>query len=78
MKSRLDYMSVRKNGSAMIMTIVVALVLGLAIFFSLLQYTKELGAFQEQKSAIDVASLAAARALSKVVVEIRFLIHRAL
>jgi len=53
----------------MILTLVVTLFLGLALFLFGLEYSKELGAFQEQRAAIDVASLAAAKDLSKIVVE---------
>ncbi len=53
----------------MIVTLAVTLVLGLALFLFGLEYAKELGSFQEQKAAIDVASLAAAKDLSKIVVE---------
>jgi len=68
MITRRNYVSARRNGSAMVMTLAVALFFGLAISFS---HSVHKGArcLPEQRAAIDVASLAAAKDLSKIVVE---------
>src|SRR5271154_3517646 len=56
-------------GSSLAWTLAFSLFFGLVLFLFGLEYTKQLGAFREQGAAIDVAALAAAKDLSRIVVE---------
>jgi len=57
------------SGSTLVLILAILLGIILLLFFFGLGYTRMLGSNQEQKTAIEAAALAAAKSLSKVVIE---------
>lgn len=58
----------RKNSGNMLVFIVCCLGLALSLILFGLNYVRFLGSYQEQKSAIDAASMAAAKAMGRIVI----------
>ncbi len=58
----------RRGGTLALVAAIVA-TFGLALLFFALHYSQQMGSYQEQKSAIEAAALAAARDLGRIVLE---------
>jgi hypothetical protein len=59
----------RSNGASLILVIAIFGIFGLSLLLFALHYTQQLGSYQEQTAAIEAASLAAARDLSRIIIE---------
>jgi hypothetical protein len=58
-----------RSGGSLALVVAIVCTIGLALLLFVLKYTRVLGSYQEQRTAIDAAALTAAKDLSRIVIE---------